>query len=123
MICDDINDTINNICVIVSIINHIFDGFLPTNTQTVIFPCEKTKELRRRERPGDLDYIEYEALRTIDNLSIGVKLLVVYSIVDPEKTLSMLNKDASFNGYSKFDQVNQNIPETAFTYSDASGVA
>lgn len=73
--------------------NHIFDGFLPTNTQTVVFPCEKTKALRRKERPGDLDYIEYEAMRTIDGLPIGIKLLVIYSIVDPVKTLSMLNKD------------------------------
>lgn len=73
--------------------NHIFDGFLTTNTQTIVFPCERTKEERRKERPNDHDYIEYESLRTRDGLPIGIKLLVVFSIEDPAKTLSMLNKD------------------------------
>lgn len=68
--------------------------FLSTNIQTLIFPSEKVKGERRRSNPNDLDAIEYEVFRTSDNLPIGVNLLVVYEIEDPNKLLSNLNRES-----------------------------
>jgi regulator of protease activity HflC (stomatin/prohibitin superfamily) len=73
--------------------NHTFNGFLATNIQTIEFPCERTKILRRKENPNNIDFVNYEEFRTKDGLPIGVKLLVVYSIFDPVKALSKLNKN------------------------------
>lgn len=82
--------------IIINSPNHSFDGFLSTNTQTIEFPSNKTKEERRAEigeqnlRPED---IIYEIFRTSDGLPIGVKLLVVYEIYDADACLRKLNKD------------------------------
>lgn len=73
--------------------NYIVDGFLQTVAQTLVFPSEETQEKRRRENPKDLEGIKYEKFRTSDGLDVGVNLLVVYEIIEPEKTLARLKKD------------------------------
>jgi len=83
----------NNEPIIITNPNHVFDGFLPTNIQTMVLPSDETKELRKKERPNDADYVNYEIFLTKDALQVGMRILVVYYISDPNKTLSMLNKD------------------------------
>ena len=73
--------------------NHVFGRFLPVNTQTIEFPTEKTRLARRRENPNDIESSNYEVFRTNDGLPIGVKLLVVYELVDPLKVLKKLPVD------------------------------
>lgn len=89
--------------IIITSPTHTFDGFLQINTQTLEFPSPGTREERLREhnKKGvgannnslDMDTINYEIFRTSDGLPIGVKLLVVYEITDPDATLKKLSKD------------------------------
>ena len=73
---------------------HEFVDFLSTNVQTLVFPSEKTKNERKRDNPNaSADEIALEVFQTRDSLSVGVKLLVAYKIVDPEKAVSQLGKD------------------------------
>jgi regulator of protease activity HflC (stomatin/prohibitin superfamily) len=83
----------NNEPILITNPTHVFDSFLSTNIQTMVFPSDETKEIRKKERPNDADYINYECLITRDSLRIGVKLLLVFRIADPNLTLSLLNKD------------------------------
>lgn len=69
---------------------HSFNGFLQINTQTLEFPSEQTQ--RNRVKQGAED-VNYEVFRTSDGLPIGVKLLVVYEIIDPDATLKKLNQE------------------------------
>lgn len=98
----------NNEPIIITDQNHAFDGFISTNIQTIQFPSEKTKEARKLEAKYakttksenddlTLDDIKYEVFRTSDGLPIGVKLLVVYQIAEPTKTLEMLDKNNIIN--------------------------
>jgi len=78
--------------------NHKVQGFLPCNVQTIEFPSEKRKKERMKENEvskQEIDYedVNYEVFRTGDGLPIGVKLLVVYEIADPNLTLTKLNPD------------------------------
>jgi hypothetical protein len=78
--------------------NHSFDRFIPINIQTIEFPSEKKKNQRIKENnvsKKDIDYadVNYEVFRTSDGLPIGVKLLVVYEIENPNLTLQRLNAD------------------------------
>lgn len=87
----------NNPIVITSP-NHIVDMFLPINIQTMQFPSESTKKKRKEENASsdkDVDYMDvnYEVFRTCDGLPIGVKLLVVYEIKQPNLTLTKLKPD------------------------------
>ncbi len=73
---------------------HEFVDFLSTNIQTLVFPSEKTKAERRRDNPNaSNDEVALEVFQTRDSLSVGVKLLVAYKIVDPNKAVSQLGKD------------------------------
>ena len=69
---------------------HSFNGFLATTAQTLVFPSDEVKRERRRERPGDTNYHQYEIMQTSDGAVIGVKLLVVYHVSDPLKALGKL---------------------------------
>jgi regulator of protease activity HflC (stomatin/prohibitin superfamily) len=70
------------------------DGFISTGIQTLIFPSDATKIERRKENSKVTDdEINYEVFTTKDSLRVGVKLLVAYTIADPEKALSLLRKD------------------------------
>jgi len=84
----------NRTPIIIRSQNHIVVDFISTNIQTLVFPSDKTIVKRKKELKSDRDYckdfIEYEEFRTRDGLPIGVKLLVVFSIVDPQKVLSRL---------------------------------
>jgi len=84
--------------------NHSYEGFLTTNTQTIEFPSESTRRLRKKEAQSaektktpddDLNYndINYEIFRTSDGLPIGVKILVVFEIENPDLTLRRLKPD------------------------------
>ena len=79
--------------IVITNVNHVFDSFIPINTQTIEFPTEKTKLQRRKENPDDREASNYEVFRTNDGLPIGVKLLVVYEIEDPSETLKKLSPD------------------------------
>jgi len=72
---------------------HSFDGFLPINTQTLEFPSVSTREERIAQDEENPDQVNYEIFRTSDGLPIGVKLLVVYEITDPDATLHKLSRD------------------------------
>ncbi|KAH3762885.1 vacuolin A [Pelomyxa schiedti] len=71
---------------------HTFDSFLSTAIQTLIFPSETTKFTRRRDNPQDKNFM-FEVFRTSDGLPIGVKVLVVFQISQPQLTLTKLSKD------------------------------
>lgn len=73
----------------------IVDGFLQTAAQTLVFPSKKTQEERRKEKQSE--NFNYEEFRTNDGLPIGVNLLVVYEIINPEVTLTRLKKDDIIN--------------------------
>lgn len=75
----------------------VMDGFQQTAAQTLVFPSKKTQEERLKANPADKDNVNYEEFRTSDGLPIGVKLLVVYEVHDPEKTLTRLKKDDIIN--------------------------
>jgi regulator of protease activity HflC (stomatin/prohibitin superfamily) len=79
--------------IVITNVNHVFDSFIPINTQTIEFPTEKTKNQRRKENPNDIEGSNYEVFRTNDGLPIGVKLLVVYEIDNPAETLKKLSPD------------------------------
>lgn len=88
----------NNEPIVITEINHVFDRFLPVNIQTVAFPSESTIARRTKENSTsekDIDYLDvnYEVFRTSDGLPIGVKVLVVFKITDPELTLAKLSPD------------------------------
>ena len=69
------------------------DGFLSTIINTVVFPSEQTKEARRKENPrATNEDVNFEVYTTRDSLKIGVKLLIVYRVVDPEQTLRQLRR-------------------------------
>lgn len=84
--------------------NHSFNSFLKINLQTIQFPSQKTVISRRqmaadaaktKTKDDDLDMneINYNVYRTCDGLPIGVKLLVVFEIEDPETTLKKMASD------------------------------
>jgi len=84
--------------IIITSVNHIFDRFLSINIQTIEFPSEKTIQRRIKENKTsktDIDYpdVNYEVFRTSDGLPIGVKLLVVFEIDNPDLALSRLHPD------------------------------
>lgn len=88
--------------IIINNINHTFDKFIPVNIQTVEFPSKKTVKKRTQENKvsdKDIDYLDvnYEVFRTSDGLPIGVKLLVVYEIKNPQMTLTKLKPDDIVN--------------------------
>eukprot|EP01120_Amphizonella_sp_Union-15-10_P013322 TRINITY_DN6164_c0_g1_i1.p1 TRINITY_DN6164_c0_g1~~TRINITY_DN6164_c0_g1_i1.p1 ORF type:complete len:574 (+),score=133.17 TRINITY_DN6164_c0_g1_i1:43-1722(+) len=68
------------------------DSFLTTSTQTLVFPSDKTQEERVKQRLPP-DHVSYEVFYTSDGLPIGVKLLVVYEISDPQVALHKLKKE------------------------------
>jgi len=69
------------------------DGFLSTNLNTLTFPSDATKESRRKENAhATSEDINYEVYTTRDSLKIGVKLLIVYRVVNPEQTLRQLRR-------------------------------
>jgi len=77
--------------IIITSANHEVTGFLGTGVQTLEFPSAHTKKQRLSENknatPDDLSYV---AFTTRDSLKIGVKLAVVYRIVDPKSAISQL---------------------------------
>lgn len=84
--------------IIITSPNHSVESFLPTNIQTMRFPSEATKKERLAENrvsDNDVDYsdVNYEVFRTSDGLPIGVKLLVVYEIENPNLTLTKLKPE------------------------------
>jgi len=86
----------NKTPIIINSQNHTVEDFISTNIQTLVFPSEKTITSRKKNHSNGeycKDFVNYEEFRTRDGLPIGVKLLVVFSIVDPQKTLSRLKKD------------------------------
>ena len=88
--------TANKECkpVIIKSNNHSFEGFLPTNIQTIQFPSQTTIKQRIKEDRDNNDTddeINYEVFRTSDGLPIGVKILVIYEIENPDLTLNKLN--------------------------------
>ncbi|OYK80263.1 SPFH domain-containing protein [Coxiella burnetii] len=68
---------------------HTVSGMMSVSTQTLTFPSEEQKN-KRRDDGNALDYVTHEVFRTRDSSEIGVKLLVVYQIKDPEKVLLKL---------------------------------
>ena len=69
--------------------NHSFEGFLQTNIQTIQFPSNETIKRRikeDRDKNDKDDEINYEVFRTSDGLPIGVKILVIYEIENPDLT-------------------------------------
>jgi hypothetical protein len=84
--------------IIIKEVNHIFDRFLPINIQTMEFPSSKTVKKRIEENAvskDDIDHpdVNYEVFRTSDGLPIGVKLLVIFEIDNPNLTLARLSPD------------------------------
>lgn len=84
--------------VLIASPNHSFERFIATNIQTMQFPSDATKQRRTKENKSsdkDIDYpdVNYEVFRTSDGLPIGVKLLVVYEINNPDMTLTKLDPD------------------------------
>lgn len=71
------------------------DGFLQTAAQTLVFPSKKTQAERKRDTNSE--NANYEEFRTNDGLPIGVNLLVVYEIINPEIALTRLKKDDIIN--------------------------
>lgn len=85
--------------------NHKFTTFLQTNIQTIQFPTEQTRQLRKKQMKESnktssskddmtMNDVNYETFRTSDGLPIGVNLLVVFKIIDPEATLKELSPSA-----------------------------
>lgn len=90
--------SINREPIVITEVNHTFDRFLTINIQSVEFPSAKTTQKRIKENATskhDIDHpdVNYEVFRTSDGLPIGVKLLVVFEIDNPNLTLSRLNPD------------------------------
>jgi hypothetical protein len=71
---------------------HEVTGFLPTNRQTLLLPTERTKKERAEENHGDLE-TNLEIFRTSDSLEIGIKILVIYEISDPDTVLQRFSHD------------------------------
>ena len=84
-----IESPLDNQAITINNPNHSFEGFLQTNYQNIEFPSKNTKELRKKEGKS-YEEINYEIFRTGDGLPIGVNILVVYEISDPQLTLSKL---------------------------------
>ena len=81
--------------IIITSPNHKFERFIDTTVQTKTFPSEGRKQQRIKENQvcdKDVDYpdVNYEVFRTSDGLPIGVKLLVVYRIENPDLTFTSL---------------------------------
>lgn len=79
--------------VVITSSTHSFNGFLQINTQTLEFPSEKTREDRMKQGAKRPEDVNYEIFRTSDGLPVGVKLLVVYEITNPDATLHKLNQE------------------------------
>jgi regulator of protease activity HflC (stomatin/prohibitin superfamily) len=74
--------------------NSRVDGFISVGIQTLVFPSEETKMLRKKENPQiSAEELNYEIFVTKDSLRVGVKLLVAYKITDPRKAITELTKD------------------------------
>jgi len=61
--------------------------------QTLRFPSEKIKRERERENSEDKTAINYEIFTTANGARYGVKLLVVFSIADPQLALTLFKPD------------------------------
>lgn len=61
--------------------------------QTLRFPSEKIKRERERENSEDKNAINYEIFTTANGARYGVKLLVVFSIADPQLALTQFKPD------------------------------
>ncbi len=81
---------------------HEVIGFLFTNRQTLLLPTEETKKERALEKRSDLE-TNLEIFRTSDSLEIGIKILVIYEIADPDKVLQNFS----------FDMIVRHIENTA----------
>ena len=76
--------------------NHSFVGYQNINVQTIEFPSDNRKKSRMEENKQsaydvDLADVNYEVFRTCDGLPIGVKLIVVFEISEPEVTFTRLS--------------------------------
>jgi regulator of protease activity HflC (stomatin/prohibitin superfamily) len=81
---------------------HEVCGFLNTNRQTLLLPTDRTKKERAEEKRGDVE-TNLEIFRTSDSLEIGIKILVIYEITDPDLVLQNIN----------FDMIIRHIEHTA----------
>lgn len=82
-----------NEAIVIDSATHVVDGFLQTNLQTMVFPSDRAKELREKEKVENPDEINYEIFRTSDNLPIGVKLLVVFAVNKPVLALQQIKRN------------------------------
>jgi hypothetical protein len=87
---------------IISSPTHEVIGFLNTNRQTLLLPTDKTKKERAQEKRGELE-TNLEIFRTSDSLEIGIKILVIYEISDPDLVLKNFS----------FDMIIRHIEHTA----------
>ena len=66
-------------------------GFLNMGMQTLVFPSKETRNERRRENPKATDIeVCFEPMTTRDSLKVGLKLLVVFQVNDPQRVLRKL---------------------------------
>ena len=71
----------------------LVDGFLSTNWNTLVFPSDETKAARRKESSVATDNeVNYLTFSTRDSLLIGIKILLVYQVVDPIKIFHLLTR-------------------------------
>ncbi|MFI4919438.1 MAG: SPFH domain-containing protein [Legionellales bacterium] len=70
---------------------HEVSGFLETGIETWTYPSEKTKAELRKENPKlSTEQVSHLRFTTQDSLPVGVKLLVAFSVSEPEKALTKL---------------------------------
>ncbi len=77
---------------------HTVKSFLFTGTTNLMFPSKRAKEERAKEfsdraMRGENEDFNFERFTTADASTIGVKLLVVYTVTDPETLLSGVQVD------------------------------
>lgn len=70
------------------------DGFISVGVQTLVFPSDETKAMRKRENAAiTTEECNYEIFTTKDSLRVGVKLLVAFKIVDARKAIMELTRN------------------------------
>lgn len=77
---------------------HEVSSFLDTNIQSYTFPSEQEKAARLKNNSHITpERLNHYVFLTSDSLEIGMKLLVSYKIVDPQKALSLLGEKGILN--------------------------
>jgi len=74
-----------------------FDSFISTSLQTCLFPSEETKRLYQKDHHHAApDEVNYKIFQTRDSLSIGIIIVVAFSVSNPEVAITKLGRDGIF---------------------------